>query len=39
MFYELIQIVAPVFICTAIGYGWVRIGLPSDTTLARSLVL
>jgi predicted permease len=39
MFYELIQIVAPVFICTAIGYGWVRIGLPSDTTLASSLVL
>lgn len=39
MFIELFQIVAPVFICTAIGYGWIKAGLPSDTTLASSLVL
>ncbi|MBT3764504.1 MAG: AEC family transporter [Rhodospirillaceae bacterium] len=39
MLLQLLEIVAPVFICTAIGYGWIKAGLPSDTTLASALVL
>jgi malate permease and related proteins len=39
MLFQLLEIVAPVFICTAIGYAWIKAGLSSDTTLASALVL
>jgi malate permease and related proteins len=36
---QLIPIIAPVMICTAIGYFWARLGRPFDTQFIGSLVL
>ncbi|HUT48157.1 MAG TPA: AEC family transporter [Alphaproteobacteria bacterium] len=38
MFPELFNIVAPVVVCAAIGYGWARLGLPFETPFVASLV-
>ena len=38
MIYELIAIIAPVFLCAAIGYGWSRIGPPYDAEFVTALV-
>jgi len=39
MFLQLFEIIAPVFICTAIGFVWTRLGRPYDTDLVSALVL
>jgi predicted permease len=39
MIEELFNVVAPVFICIAIGWGWSKIGRTYDTTLISSLVM
>ncbi len=38
MIYELIAIIAPVFVCAAIGYGWARLGRPYDAEFVTTLV-
>ena len=38
MIYELIAIIAPVFVCAAIGYGWARLGRPYDAEFVTALV-
>jgi len=38
MIYELIAIIAPVFVCAAIGCGWSRIGPPYDAEFVTALV-
>ncbi len=38
MLFQLFTIVAPVFICAAIGYGWARSGRSYDTEMVTSLV-
>ena len=38
MIYELIAIIAPVFVCAALGYGWARLGRPYDTEFVTTLV-
>lgn len=39
MIEELFNVVAPVFICIALGWGWAKAGRPYDTTLISSLVM
>lgn len=39
MIEELFNVVAPVFICIALGWGWAKTGRPYDTTLISSLVM
>jgi predicted permease len=36
---EILAIMAPVFICAAIGYGWARSGTPFDSGFVTSLVM
>ena len=38
MIYELIAIIAPVFVCAAIGFGWSRLGRPYDAEFVTALV-
>ncbi len=38
MFAEIFSILAPVFVCVAIGYGWSRSGKDFDTSLVTSIV-
>lgn len=38
MFAEIFSILAPVFICVGIGYGWSKSGKPFDTSLITALV-
>ena len=38
MIYELIAIIAPVFVCAALGYGWARLERPYDTEFVTTLV-
>ena len=38
MIYELLAIIAPVFVCAAIGYGWSRLGRPFDAEFVTTLV-
>jgi predicted permease len=39
MIEELFNVVAPVFICVGLGWGWAKTGRPYDTTLISSLVM
>ena len=39
MIQELFNVVAPVFICIALGWGWVKFGRPYDANLISSLVM
>lgn len=36
---EILSIVAPVYICAAVGFLWVRLGRPFDTTLFTDLIM
>ncbi|MCB2100858.1 MAG: AEC family transporter [Rhodobacterales bacterium] len=38
MYAELFSIIAPVFICAGIGFGWAKTGRPYDTELVTTLV-
>jgi hypothetical protein len=38
MYLELFNIIAPVVVCAAIGFGWARLGLPFETPFVTSLV-
>lgn len=38
MFMQLLTIIAPVFICAAIGYGWARAGRPFETEMVTNMV-
>ena len=39
MYAEILSIIAPVFICAAVGFGWARSGQPFDTQLISALVM
>jgi len=39
MVLELFNIIAPVMVCAALGYGWARLGLPFETQFVTSLVV
>jgi predicted permease len=39
MIEQLFNVVAPVFVCIALGWGWVKIGRPYETGLISSLVM
>lgn len=39
MYAEIATIIAPVFICAAIGFGWARSGQPFDSHLVSTLVM
>ncbi len=36
--FEIVGIVAPVFLCAAVGYGWIRLGRPFDRDLVTRLI-
>lgn len=38
MLFEILSVIAPVFICALVGYGWVRRGLDFDTRFISTLV-
>ncbi|MDV7340555.1 AEC family transporter [Terasakiella sp. A23] len=38
MFTEIFSILAPVFVCVAIGYGWSKSGRPFDTPMVTAIV-
>src|ERR1044072_7976296 len=38
MYADLAAIIAPVLVCSAIGYGWARLGRPWDAQFATALV-
>jgi predicted permease len=38
MYLELFNIIAPVVVCAAIGYGWARLGFPFETPFVTTLV-
>ena len=39
MIHQLFNVVAPVFIAIALGWGWAKLGRPYDTDLVSSLVM
>lgn len=39
MYYEIFSIIAPVFICALIGYFWVKLQQPFDTTFVSKIIL
>ena len=39
MIVEILAIIAPVFICAAVGYGWARSGTPFDSNFVTALVM
>ena len=38
MFFELLSIIAPVFVCAVIGYTWARSGRPFETEMVTNLI-
>ena len=38
MFFELLNIIAPVFVCAVIGFSWARSGRPFETEMVTNLV-
>lgn len=39
MFITIFSVIAPVFICALLGYGWVKKGIPFDTPFVSKLVM
>ena len=39
MIFKILSVIAPVFVCAGIGFGWVRFGRPFDTRMVGALAL